>query len=119
MNYQLESKIIKSLAILALSAALLTVVAIVINSGVMAGGSGGDDASAESATADTVGAAPEADQEAPETSPTTGTRTHVVEDGDSFYSIARKYDTSISEIQRLNPNIDPQHLTAGIKLSIP
>lgn len=116
MNYQIESTILKALAILALVVALLTMGIITANTGVISGGGG----SAESSEAGDTAIASSSDESASaEATPTTATRTHVVQDGDSFYSIARKYDTSISEIQKLNPNIDPQHLTAGIRLAIP
>lgn len=114
MNYQVESKILKALAIAALAAAMLTMLIIIVNTGVVGG-----DSSATSEAGGTEGVATTSDAAAAEATATTATRTHVVEDGDSFYSIARKYDTSISEIQKLNPNIDPQHLTAGIRLAIP
>ncbi len=116
MNYQLESRIIKTLAIVALAAALLAVGKITLDTGII----GGSGSTAESADITDSAAAVASDEAAPaEAAPATATRTHVVADGDSFYSIARKYNTTINEIQKLNPNIDPQHLTAGIRLAIP
>ena len=116
MNYQLESRIIKILAIVALALALFTVIKITFDTG-MIGGSSGATESAD--LTDSAAAASPEEASSEEAAPATATRTHVVADGDSFYSIARKYNTTISEIQKLNPNIDPQHLTAGIRLAIP
>jgi len=114
LNYQIESTILKTLAIMALAVALLTMGIITVNAGVIGGGS-----SESSEAGDTTIASSSGESASPDATSTTATRSHVVQDGDSFYSIARKYDTSISEIQKLNPNIDPQHLTAGIRLAIP
>lgn len=114
MNYQIESRILKALAIAALVVALLTMGIITANTGIVGGGRSSEASGAGDTTASSSGESASA-----ETTPTTATRTHVVQDGDSFYSIARKYDTSISEIQKLNSNIDPQNLTAGIRLAIP
>ena len=116
-----EFKIVKGLGVLGFAVAVTVAAVIAINSGVIGGrGSGaaaviespGSGAAASSADSSAQG------QAAPAAS-TTGTRTHVVADGDSFASIARKYDVSISDIVRLNPNIDPQNLKVGIKLVIP
>ncbi|MFA6000664.1 MAG: LysM domain-containing protein [Thermoleophilia bacterium] len=113
MNYQIESKIIKALAIAALAVALFTMGIITANTGIIGGGS------SEAAETGDTAIASSGESASAQATPATATRNHVVQDGDSFYSIARKYDTSISEIQKLNPNIDPQHLTAGIRLAIP
>ena len=113
-----EPKIIRMLGIIALAAAFMVAAIITINSGIMDGNSSGSSGSVE--VLDSAAAAARAEARVETTgTPATGTRTHVVADGDSFYSIARKYNVSISEIQQLNPNVDPQNLTAGLKLSIP
>ncbi|MCL4473710.1 MAG: LysM peptidoglycan-binding domain-containing protein [Actinobacteria bacterium] len=113
-----EFKIVKILGIAGFVAAFMIAAIITFNSGVLGGGAASGSGSSQAI--DSQGApAPEASAEAPAATPTTGSRTHVVADGDSFYTIARKYNVTISQIQQLNPNIDPQNLTAGTKLVIP
>ncbi len=114
-----ESKIVRSLGVIAFAAAFLAAIIITFNSGILGDNSGSSSSSSAEALDSAVAATPGEASAAPEAAATTGTRTHVVADGDSFYSIARKYDITIADIQRLNPNVDPQNLTAGLKLSIP
>ena len=52
-------------------------------------------------------------------SSTTSTSTYVVQDGDTFYSIAQKYNTTVATIKELNPGVNPQQLHAGLKLAVP
>jgi len=47
-----------------------------------------------------------------------GTNIYVVKSGDSLYSIARKYNTTVDEIKRLN-NLTSNALSIGQKLEIP
>jgi len=115
---QYEPMILKALAVIALAGAFMFVAIVTFNSGILGGSSGSSGDSVE--VLDSASAAVPAEsrvESAP--APTTGTRTHVVADGDSFYSIARKYDVTISQIQQLNPNVDPQNLTAGLRITIP
>jgi g-D-glutamyl-meso-diaminopimelate peptidase len=44
---------------------------------------------------------------------------HTVAPGDTFYSLARNYGTSVSAIQTANPEIDPQNIQIGERLVIP
>lgn len=44
--------------------------------------------------------------------------TYVVKKGDTLYSIAKKYNTSVSDIKTLN-NIDGDNLSIGLKLVVP
>src|SRR5665811_1827808 len=106
------------MAVLALAGAFLFVASITVNSGILDGGSSGSSGSVEVLDSSAAAIpeespaeqtdAPTADVPAADTPPA-GTRSRVVADGDSFYSIARKYDVTISEIQQLNPNVDPQN----------
>ena len=124
-----EVKILHALAVIGLAAALITAGFIAVSSGVLGGGknsSGGAGQSLSSTTpAASSGAAAPAGSDSStgaghstETTAAAGT-TYVVQDGDTFFSIARKFNTTIADIQKLNPNVDPQHLTAGIKLTVP
>ncbi|KKQ95061.1 MAG: Cell wall hydrolase [candidate division CPR2 bacterium GW2011_GWC1_39_9] len=47
-----------------------------------------------------------------------GSKTHIVEDGDTFWSISSKYDVSIEAIKKAN-NITGDDLQIGQKLIIP
>lgn len=49
----------------------------------------------------------------------TGDVIHIVERGESVYSIARQYQASVAEIIVANPDIDPRHIFAGNELLIP
>jgi len=120
-----EYKVMKGLAVGGFVLAFVVASIILFDSGVLGGGAAtsdsaiaSDSAAAASATAGEAGAEGAAADQAAGTA-TTGTRTHIVADGDSFYSIAKKYNVTISEISQLNPNVDPQNLTAGTKLVIP
>jgi len=47
-----------------------------------------------------------------------GRRTYTVSAGDTLASIARRNDTTVDRLQELNPQLDPQTLTAGQKLKL-
>lgn len=51
--------------------------------------------------------------------PVAAAREYVVVKGDSFYSIAKKFNVKMKEIQAANPNITPTKLKVGDKLQIP
>ena len=48
-----------------------------------------------------------------------GYDTYTVKQGDSFYSIARKYYTTVAAIRTANPGADPNALAIGQKLTVP
>lgn len=58
---------------------------------------------------------PTASQTTPDTN---GTTTYTVQSGDSLYSIARRYDTTIDQIKKMN-NLNSNTLSIGQKLVIP
>lgn len=122
MYSRMEAQIIRTLAVAALAAAFLAAALITFDSGILGGGSSGSagpddgiDATASAAPAE----APAPVGETPGQTTPASDKTYVVQDGDSFYTIARKYDTTIAEIQQLNPNVDPQNLSAGTRLVVP
>jgi lipoprotein-anchoring transpeptidase ErfK/SrfK len=43
---------------------------------------------------------------------------HTIESGDNFYNLAKKYETSFSEIESLNPEVDPSRLQIGQRIRI-
>jgi len=45
-------------------------------------------------------------------------KTYVVVSGDVLSSIAEKFDVSVERLERLNPEIDPQTLNAGVVIKI-
>ena len=47
-----------------------------------------------------------------------GRESYVVESGDTLSSIAEETGTTVEELQRLNPDIDPQILVSGQKLKL-
>lgn len=48
-----------------------------------------------------------------------GYRRHTVQQGDTFYRLARAYDTTVQAIARANPSLDPLRLSIGQDLVIP
>ncbi len=44
---------------------------------------------------------------------------HVVEDGDTLYNLARKYDVKLFDIMRLNPYVNVYNLQIGDEICIP
>jgi LysM repeat protein len=44
---------------------------------------------------------------------------HVVSQGDTFYSLAKRWGVSIKRLQAANPKVKPQALRAGMKLQVP
>ena len=51
------------------------------------------------------------------TANTSNLETHVVENGDTFYSISRKYGISITKLKKLNANIDFSNLKVNQKIN--
>lgn len=43
---------------------------------------------------------------------------HVIKSGDTFWGLAQQYNTTINELQRLNPGIDPRRLRIGQEIII-
>lgn len=46
-------------------------------------------------------------------------KVHLVKSGETFYSIARRYDVDLKTLSRYNPRIVPHRLLAGTELQIP
>lgn len=46
-------------------------------------------------------------------------KVHLVKPGETFYSIARRYDLDLETLSRYNPKIVPHRLKAGTELQIP
>lgn len=48
-----------------------------------------------------------------------GTRSYTIRRGDTFYSIARRFNTTVDALIRANPGIDPDALLIGQQICIP
>ena len=48
-----------------------------------------------------------------------GYRTYIIKSGDTLYSLANKYNTTINRIIAANPNINPNNLAIGQRIIIP
>lgn len=46
------------------------------------------------------------------------TSVHAVQKGDSFYSIAEKYNTTVEDLQKLNPKVNPEKIQIGQKIRV-
>lgn len=46
------------------------------------------------------------------------TTTHVVQQGDTFYKLAQRYRTTVPDIIRRNPGVNPYNLQVGTRLNI-
>jgi tetratricopeptide (TPR) repeat protein len=57
----------------------------------------------------------------PTAAPETGgaLRTHTVQRGETYYSIASRYGVSVAALERANPGVDPRRLAVGHALRIP
>lgn len=134
INLLSEANIFRVLGASALALAFVVTIVITMNSGIL----GGDDNARPSEPAATeipavvvdpatgeAAPAPAPAAEAPaapagETAPITlETQTYIIEGGDSFFSIATKFNTTIDELQRLNPSVNPQNLSPGTELVVP
>jgi LysM repeat protein len=70
-------------------------------------------------TPPTVRAGTGASATAVSTAAPSASRTHTIGRGDTFYSIANEYGTTMSAIQAANPTIDARKLRLGQKVSVP
>jgi LysM repeat protein len=138
-----ESQILRIFAVAGLAVASVTGMLILLQSGIVggadntptsterrAGSAEPMPAPADVAAAETVPATEESGESEPPSDEDSGseesaetstqpTRTHTVESGDSFYTIAQKYNTTIARIQGLNPNLDPANLKPGVQVVVP
>ncbi|MBM7614062.1 LysM peptidoglycan-binding domain-containing protein [Alkaliphilus hydrothermalis] len=48
-----------------------------------------------------------------------GSAAYTIEAGDTFFSLARRYNTTVDAIQALNPDVDPNNLRIGQVICIP
>lgn len=46
-------------------------------------------------------------------------RIHIVEQGDTLYMLARRYDVRLYDIMRMNPYVNVYNLNIGDEISIP
>lgn len=48
-----------------------------------------------------------------------GTMPYVIMAGDTFFSLARRFGTTVDAIRRANPGVDPDRLMVGQRICIP
>ncbi len=48
-----------------------------------------------------------------------GSFPYTIKSGDTLYALARKYNTTVEAIMRINPGIDPNNLQIGQVICIP
>jgi LysM repeat protein len=53
------------------------------------------------------------------TKSTSGIKKYVVQSGDSWSSIAAQFNTSITDLQALNPELSSTTLVVGVKIVVP
>jgi LysM repeat protein len=116
---ELESKIVRGLALVALAVALLAAGYIAVNSGMIGGDSGAASEPESAPVVNSDGTPADATAAPGEQPATVATNSYVVQDGDSFSTIAKKYNVTIADIQKLNPTLDSQNLKPGTKLVVP
>ncbi len=61
----------------------------------------------------------EVPEAAPEAEPEPEPRFHSIGSGDTLDGIARRYGTTVAELRRLNPGVDPRRLQLGQSIRIP
>jgi LysM repeat protein len=54
----------------------------------------------------------------PTTTPATEGEYHVIQSGDTLGDIALKYDTTVEDLMRLNPDVDPTALRPGDRIRV-
>ncbi|MFW5976398.1 MAG: LysM peptidoglycan-binding domain-containing protein [Bacillota bacterium] len=47
------------------------------------------------------------------------TRNYTIQAGDTFYSIANRFNTTVGELQELNPDVNPDSLLIGQNICFP
>jgi LysM repeat protein len=130
METGLEMKILKLLAVVALIVAAVIGLFIVSESGIIGGktaNSGGNANEAPADTGRTTQAEPEpANSTFSDEDQATGTQTattayeeYTVKENDSFATIAAAHNTTIAEIQELNPDANSNNLHVGDTLKLP
>nr|WP_276513886.1 LysM peptidoglycan-binding domain-containing protein [Cytobacillus horneckiae] len=50
--------------------------------------------------------------------PNTSSKTHKIAKGDTFYSLAKKYNTTVSNLRKLNPGGDEKNLQIGQTIKV-
>ncbi|MDQ0268863.1 N-acetylmuramoyl-L-alanine amidase [Cytobacillus purgationiresistens] len=53
-----------------------------------------------------------------ESKPNTSSKTYRIAKGDTFYSLAKKYNTTVSNLRKLNPGIDEKNLQIGQNVKV-
>ncbi|MCM3179758.1 N-acetylmuramoyl-L-alanine amidase [Cytobacillus horneckiae] len=53
-----------------------------------------------------------------ESKPNTSSKTHKIAKGDTFYSLAKKYNTTVSNLRKLNPGGDEKNLQIGQTIKV-
>lgn len=48
-----------------------------------------------------------------------GTQRYTIQAGDTYWSLARRFNTTVQDIQAINPGVDPNNLQVGQKICIP
>lgn len=51
--------------------------------------------------------------------PPPASSSHVVQNGETYYSIAKKHGITVSALKKSNPKVNPNRLRAGMKLALP
>ncbi|KAB3536097.1 LysM peptidoglycan-binding domain-containing protein [Alkaliphilus pronyensis] len=49
----------------------------------------------------------------------TGTTAYTIVAGDTFFNLARRFNTTVDAIRRANPNVNPDNLQIGQVICIP
>ncbi|MGG0889955.1 N-acetylmuramoyl-L-alanine amidase [Cytobacillus horneckiae] len=53
-----------------------------------------------------------------ESKPNTSSKTHKIVKGDTFYSLAKKYNTTVANLRKLNPGVDEKKLQIGQTINV-
>ena len=91
----------------------LALIVVLIAIGVIVSTNTGDTNKAEQAAKAHINSEGNSKKDGPE-----NPKTYVVEEGDTLSGVAAKFDVSVKRLERLNPDTDPQTLSAGQELKI-
>lgn len=107
---------LRLLAPVAVGVFAVALLIILLTSGALLGGAGGENADSSSSSAERKSERAERRRARRERSG--GSSSYTIKAGDTLGSIAGDNDISVERLQELNPQLDPQALTAGQRIRL-
>ena len=109
---------LRLLAPVAVGVFAVALIVVLITSGAFSGGGGGESATSSGSSSSAERRSERAERRRARRERSTGSATYTIEAGDTLGSIASDNDITVERIQELNPQLDPQALTAGQRIRL-